>query len=56
LEIGLRSIAVPVIGARGTIVGATSASASTARITLAQMIKGFVPVLRANADAMGRAV
>jgi IclR family pca regulon transcriptional regulator len=56
LEIGLRSIAVPVIDSRGTLVGAMSASASTTRISLAQMIKGFVPVLRANADALGRAL
>jgi IclR family pca regulon transcriptional regulator len=56
LEIGLRSIAVPVIDSRGTLVGAMSASASTARISLPQMIKGFVPVLRANADALGRAL
>lgn len=56
LEIGLRSIAVPVIDSRGQVVGAMSASASTARISLAQMIKGFVPVLRASADALGRAL
>ena len=56
LEIGLRSIAVPVIDSRGTLVGAMSASASTTRISLPQMIKGFVPVLRANADALGRAL
>lgn len=56
LEIGLRSIAVPVIDSRGATVGAMSASASTARISLQQMIKGFVPVLRTNADALGRAL
>ena len=33
-----------------------SASASTARISIHQMVKGFVPVLRANADALGRAL
>jgi IclR family pca regulon transcriptional regulator len=53
LEIGLRSIAVPVIDSRGHVVGAMSASASTARVSLQQMIKGFVPVLRANANALG---
>jgi IclR family pca regulon transcriptional regulator len=56
LEIGLRSIAVPVIDSRGNLVGAVSASASTARISLQQMIKGFVPILRVNADALGRAL
>jgi IclR family pca regulon transcriptional regulator len=54
LEIGLRSIAVSVIDSRGALVGAMSASASSARISLQQMIKGFVPVLKANADALGR--
>jgi IclR family pca regulon transcriptional regulator len=56
LEIGLRSIAVPVIDSRGTLIGAMSASASTARISFPQMVKGFVPVLRANADALGRSL
>jgi IclR family pca regulon transcriptional regulator len=54
LELGLRSIAVPVLDIRGTVVAAMSASASSARITLPQMVKGFVPVLRKNADALGR--
>lgn len=56
LEIGLRSIAVPVLDSRGHVVAAMSGSASSARISLQQMIKGFVPVLRANADALGRAL
>ena len=56
LEIGLRSIAVPVFDSRGAIVGAMSASASSARITMQQMIKGFVPALRANAEGLGRAL
>ena len=56
LEIGLRSIAVPVIDSRGSIVGAMSASASSARISMQMMIKTFLPVLRANADGLGRAL
>jgi IclR family pca regulon transcriptional regulator len=56
LEIGLRSIAVPVMDSRGTLVGAMSASASTARITMQQMVKSFMPVLRANADSLGRSL
>jgi len=56
LEIGLRSIAVPVLDSRGHVVAAMSASASSARISLQPMIRGFVPVLRANADALGRAL
>jgi IclR family pca regulon transcriptional regulator len=54
LEIGLRSIAVPVIDSRGAIVAAMSASASSARVSIQQMVKGFMPVLRANAEGLGR--
>ncbi|MEH2594944.1 IclR family pca regulon transcriptional regulator [Bradyrhizobium sp. AZCC 1577] len=54
LEIGLRSIAVPVVDSRGSVIAAMSASASSARITIQQMIKGFVPVLRRHADGLGR--
>jgi IclR family pca regulon transcriptional regulator len=56
LEIGLRSVAVPVIDSRGAIVGAMSASASSARVSMPQMIRTFVPVLRTNADGLGRAL
>jgi IclR family transcriptional regulator, pca regulon regulatory protein len=56
LEIGLRSIAVPVVDSRGAVVAAMSASASSARVTLQQMVKGFVPILKANADGLGRAL
>jgi len=56
LEIGLRSIAVPVVDSRGAIVAAMSASASSARVTIQQMVKGFVPVLRVSADGLGRAL
>jgi IclR family transcriptional regulator, pca regulon regulatory protein len=56
LEIGLRSIAVPVLDSRGDIVAAMSASASSARVTVAQMVKGFVPVLRMSADGLARTI
>jgi IclR family transcriptional regulator, pca regulon regulatory protein len=56
LEIGLRSIAVPVMDSRGAIVAAMSASASSARVSMQQMIKGFLPVLRASADSLRRAL
>src|SRR5262249_44949499 len=55
-EIGLRSIAVPVRDARGLVVAAMSASASSARVSMQQMIKAFLPVLRQSADALGRAL
>jgi IclR family transcriptional regulator, pca regulon regulatory protein len=56
LEIGLRSIAVPVIDSRGAIVAAMSASASSARVSIQQMVKGFLPVLKASADGLGRVI
>ena len=56
LEVGLRSIAVPVADSRGRIVAAMSASASSARVSIAQMVKGFLPVLKASADSLGRAL
>jgi IclR family pca regulon transcriptional regulator len=54
LEIGLRSIAVPVVDTRGVVVAAMSASASSARVSIAQMVKSFLPVLKANAAGLGR--
>jgi IclR family pca regulon transcriptional regulator len=54
LEIGLRSIAVPVFDGKGHVVAAMSASASSARVTIGQMVKGFLPVLRRSADGLGR--
>jgi IclR family transcriptional regulator, pca regulon regulatory protein len=56
LEIGLRSIAVPVIDSRGAILAAMSASASSARVSVQQMVKGFLPILRASADGWGRVI
>jgi IclR family pca regulon transcriptional regulator len=56
LEIGLRSIAVPVTDSRGAVVAAMSASASSARVSVRQMVKSFFPVLRANAESLGRAL
>src|SRR5436305_1396563 len=56
LEIGLRSIAVPVMDSHGAVVAAMSASASSARVSLAQMVKGFLPVLKANAVGLGHLV
>ena len=56
LEIGLRSIAVPVRDSRGHVMAAMSASASSARVSLSQMIRTFAPVLKEKADALGRAL
>jgi IclR family transcriptional regulator, pca regulon regulatory protein len=54
LEVGLRSIAIPVLDIRGNVVAAMSASASSARVTLSQMVKTFVPILRTSAGGLGR--
>src|SRR5262249_19838909 len=54
LEIGLRSVAVPVFDGNGNVLAAMSASASPARVTIAQMVKGFVPVLRKYAEELSR--
>ncbi|MBC9881389.1 helix-turn-helix domain-containing protein [Bradyrhizobium sp. INPA01-394B] len=54
LEMGLRSIAVPVVDERGNVVAAMSASTSTARVSTVQMINSFLLVLKANAAGLGR--
>ena len=45
LEIGLRSIAVPVRGASGQVVAALNAGAQAARVSSRQMRQEFLPVL-----------
>lgn len=47
LEVGIRSIAVPILGRTGATVAALNASTSTARGSLDVMRKKFLPVLRA---------
>lgn len=54
LEIGLRSIAVPVTDSHGQIIAAMGASASSVRVTTQQMVKEFFPVLREHAAKLGR--
>lgn len=49
LELGMRSLAVSVRDAAGTIVGAMSVSAYSARVSRAVLLKQFVPVLQACA-------
>jgi IclR family pca regulon transcriptional regulator len=46
LELGLRSLAVPVAGPNGEIVAAASVSASSARVRTAELSKRFLPALR----------
>jgi IclR family pca regulon transcriptional regulator len=45
LEVGLRSIAVPVRGASGTVVAALNIGAQSTRVTSRQMKEAFLPVL-----------
>jgi IclR family pca regulon transcriptional regulator len=45
LEVGLRSIAVPVRGASGTVVAALNIGAQATRVTSRQMKEAFLPVL-----------
>ncbi|HVL75450.1 MAG TPA: IclR family transcriptional regulator C-terminal domain-containing protein [Noviherbaspirillum sp.] len=49
LEVGLRSIAVPVRGASGGVVAALNVGAQAARISARQMRDEFLPVLREGA-------
>jgi IclR family transcriptional regulator, pca regulon regulatory protein len=56
LELGLRSIAVPVFDSRRKIVGAMSASSSSARVTATQMTRDFFPILQRHAEELGRAL
>lgn len=46
LELGLRSLAVPVRDTNGTIVSAMSVSAYAARVSRSVLLKQFLPVLR----------
>lgn len=56
LSLGMVSLATPVINAAGEIIAAMSVSAFTARITLKEMIKTFLPVLVRQAERLGRAL
>jgi IclR family transcriptional regulator, pca regulon regulatory protein len=56
LSMGMLSLATPVTNAAGEIVAAISVSAFTARVTLKELVKGFLPVLRKQAEQLGRAL
>lgn len=49
LEVGLRSLAVPVRGASGQVIAALNAGVQTARISSRQMKQDFLPVLQRGA-------
>ena len=52
LELGLRSIAVPVRGASGAVLAALNVGAQAVRVSAAQMTDGFLPVLRQAAQEL----
>jgi len=52
LEIGMRSMAVPVNNAAGEVVAACSLSAAASRVSLADMKKLYLPILREAADRL----
>jgi IclR family pca regulon transcriptional regulator len=52
LELGLRSIAVPVCGVSGRVAAALNVGASATRVTRAQMEQEFLPILQRGAQEM----
>ncbi|MGY1703725.1 IclR family transcriptional regulator C-terminal domain-containing protein [Geodermatophilus sp. SYSU D00697] len=54
LELGIRTMAVPVRDSSGRVVAAMSAAAFASRVTLEDMQATFLPVLRRHADRLGR--
>jgi IclR family pca regulon transcriptional regulator len=55
LELGLRALAVPVIGPNDEIIAAVSVSAASARVRSADLRRRFVPVLRSFARMLAEA-
>ena len=53
LEIGLRSIAVPVIGPAGKVVAAINIGTQSSRVSVAEMEQKFLPPLRAASHELG---
>jgi IclR family transcriptional regulator, pca regulon regulatory protein len=53
LEIGLRSIAVPVRNVVGTVVAAMNVSSQASRVSRREMLERCLPVLRAAAERLG---
>jgi IclR family pca regulon transcriptional regulator len=52
LELGLRSIAVPVRGASGRVLAALNVGAQAIRVTPQRMVEEFMPVLRQGAQEL----
>lgn len=54
LELGLRSIAVPVKTRSGRVAAAMNIGLNAHRITVSKMVSSFLPLLRENASALGK--
>jgi len=54
LELGIRTMAVPVQDSSGRVLAAMSAAAFASRVTLEEMATQFLPVLREHAARLGR--
>ena len=54
LELGLRSVAVPIHAVDGAVVGAVNMGVQAGRIETRTMVRDFVPVLTAAATEIGR--
>lgn len=52
LELGIRSIAVPIVGRSGQTHGALNASSSSARVSVKSLERRFLPHIRAAADKL----
>jgi IclR family transcriptional regulator, pca regulon regulatory protein len=56
LALGIRALAVPVVGANGEFVAAVSVSAASARVRTLELRKRFLPVLLSSARMLAEAV
>jgi IclR family transcriptional regulator, pca regulon regulatory protein len=54
LEIGIRSIAVPIVSETGRVVAALNSSTSTARHEVSELVENFLPRLKATARRLSR--
>lgn len=56
LELGLRSIAVPIRSRQGQVVAAMNISVHAARVSTSELLQRFLPVLRQNGQALGNII
>jgi IclR family pca regulon transcriptional regulator len=56
MELGIRSIAVPIVNRAGVTVAALNIGTSAARVSLDQLRRAFLPVLRDAAQQIGGAL